>query len=34
MGDPLADVPCLAELPKLIRLKYSTELNRWTAHMA
>jgi DNA-binding CsgD family transcriptional regulator len=28
--DPLADVPCLPELPKLIRLKYSTEVNRWT----
>jgi hypothetical protein len=26
----LADVPCLPELPKLIRLKYSTEINRWT----
>jgi len=28
---PLADVPCLPELPRLIRLKYLTELNRWTA---
>jgi DNA-binding CsgD family transcriptional regulator len=28
---PLADVPCLPELPTLIRLKYLTELNRWTA---
>jgi DNA-binding CsgD family transcriptional regulator len=28
---PLADVPCLHELPRLIRLKYLTELNRWTA---
>lgn len=28
--DPVADVPCLAELPKLIRLKYATETNRWT----
>ncbi|GAB3644369.1 helix-turn-helix transcriptional regulator [Streptomyces sparsus] len=28
---PLADVPCLAELPRLIRLKYLTEVNRWTA---
>lgn len=28
---PLADVPCLAELPRLIRLKYRTPLNRWTA---
>ncbi len=27
---PLADVPCLPELPKLIRLKYLTALNRWT----
>lgn len=27
---PLADVPSLAELPRLIRLKYLTETNRWT----
>jgi DNA-binding CsgD family transcriptional regulator len=27
---PLADVPCLPELPRLIRLKYLTTLNRWT----
>ncbi len=27
---PLADVPCLTELPRLIRLKYLTRLNRWT----
>ena len=27
---PLADVPCLPELPRLIRLKYLTSLNRWT----
>jgi DNA-binding NarL/FixJ family response regulator len=27
---PLADVPCLPELPRLIRLKYSTPVNRWT----
>lgn len=27
---PLADVPCLPELPNLIRLKYLTALNRWT----
>lgn len=29
-SDPLADVPCLDELPKLIRLKYLTATNRWT----
>jgi DNA-binding CsgD family transcriptional regulator len=29
-SDPLADVPCLPELPRLIRLKYSTTTNRWT----
>lgn len=29
-SDPLADVPGFAELPRLIRLKYSTSLNRWT----
>lgn len=28
---PLADVPCLSELPRLIRLKYLTDINRWTA---
>jgi hypothetical protein len=28
---PLADVPCLPELPRLIRLKYVTDVNRWTA---
>lgn len=28
---PLADVPCLPELPRLIRLKYLTAINRWTA---
>jgi DNA-binding NarL/FixJ family response regulator len=27
---PLADVPCLPKLPTLIRLKYLTDLNRWT----
>ncbi|MEU4116060.1 helix-turn-helix transcriptional regulator [Kitasatospora sp. NPDC028055] len=27
---PLADVPCLPELPRLIRLKYCTTVNRWT----
>jgi len=28
---PLADVPCLPELPRLIRLKYLTPVGRWTA---
>ena len=28
---PLADVPWFAELPRQIRLKYATEVNRWTA---
>jgi DNA-binding CsgD family transcriptional regulator len=27
---PLAEVPCLPELPVLIRLKYQTTINRWT----
>ncbi len=27
---PVADVPCLPELPRLIRLKYLTPINRWT----
>ena len=27
---PLADVPCMPELPRLIRLKYLTPVNRWT----
>ena len=27
---PLADVPTLADLPRLIRLRYLTALNRWT----
>ena len=27
---PLADVPCLSELPRLVRLRYLTALNRWT----
>jgi len=27
---PLADVPCLPELPEAIRLKYLTAVNRWT----
>jgi DNA-binding CsgD family transcriptional regulator len=29
-ASPLADVPCLAELPRLIGLKYLTTVNRWT----
>jgi DNA-binding CsgD family transcriptional regulator len=28
--DPLADVPLLDQLPRLIRLKYATAVNRWT----
>ncbi len=28
---PAADVPCLPELPKMIRLKYLTDVDRWTA---
>ena len=28
---PLAEVPCLAELPALIKAKYATTVNRWTA---
>jgi DNA-binding NarL/FixJ family response regulator len=28
---PLADVPCKAELPALIKAKYATPVNRWTA---
>lgn len=27
---PIADVPCLPELPRLIGLKYATTVNRWT----
>jgi len=30
-SSPLADVPCLPRLPQLIRLKYLTAVNRWTA---
>ncbi|MGI8456723.1 MAG: helix-turn-helix transcriptional regulator [Propionibacteriaceae bacterium] len=29
-SSPLAAVPCLPELPDLIRLKYLTDVNRWT----
>ena len=29
-SSPLADVPCLPQLPQLIRLKYATTVNRWT----
>jgi DNA-binding CsgD family transcriptional regulator len=28
---PLADVPCATELPALIKAKYATSVNRWTA---
>ena len=28
---PLAEVPCVTELPALIRAKYATTVNRWTA---
>jgi DNA-binding NarL/FixJ family response regulator len=28
---PLADVPCVTELPALIKAKYATPVNRWTA---
>ncbi|MGB9377238.1 MAG: helix-turn-helix transcriptional regulator [Mycobacteriales bacterium] len=31
---PLADVPCLPELPQLIRLKYLTPVNRWTTMLS
>jgi hypothetical protein len=27
---PVADVPCLPELPALIKAKYATPVNRWT----
>src|SRR6185437_2118277 len=30
-GAPLAEVPCAAELPALIKAKYATTVNRWTA---
>lgn len=30
---PIADVPCLPELPRLIRLKYAPEINRWTSSL-
>lgn len=29
-ADPLADVPSLAEVPRLVRLRYLTPVNRWT----
>jgi hypothetical protein len=28
---PLADIPCLPQLPTLIRLKYLTTVNRWSS---
>jgi DNA-binding CsgD family transcriptional regulator len=28
---PLAEVPCMTELPALIKAKYATSVNRWTA---
>jgi DNA-binding CsgD family transcriptional regulator len=28
---PVADVPCLHELPRLVRLKYVSDVNHWTA---
>ncbi len=28
---PLAEVPCVTELPTLVRAKYATAVNRWTA---
>lgn len=31
---PLAEVPCLPELPAAIRFKYLTEVNRWTLLIA
>lgn len=30
-GAPLAEVPCVAELQALIKAKYATTVNRWTA---
>ena len=33
-SDPLAAVPSALELPRLIRLKYSTPVNRWTSLVA
>ena len=27
---PLADVPCMTELPALVKAKYATPVNRWT----
>src|SRR5258708_25385431 len=29
-SSPVADVPCVPELPRLIMLKYLTPFNRWT----
>ncbi len=30
-SSPVAQIPCLPELPRLVRLKYQSEVNRWTA---
>lgn len=30
-ASPLAEVPCLRDLPSVIRLKYLTPINRWTS---
>src|ERR1700760_3665108 len=30
-SSPLADVPCLPQLPQLIGLKYLTTVNRWSS---
>ena len=33
-GAPLAEVPCLSELPGLVKFKYLTAVNRWTGMSA
>src|SRR6266568_3520779 len=30
---PLAEVPCITELPALVKAKYATSVNRWTVLM-